>query len=79
MMFKQAQMVTVIVTSIQLLPMYDLIRAGMHQSMLSPGLVPPPGPSPLPHFGTAFGCWESPPYSPTSYRQFQTSGTPHHD
>lgn len=55
--------------------MYDVILTGMHQGMLSPGLVPPPGPSPLPHFGTAFGSWESPPYSPTSYRQFPTSGS----
>ena len=60
--------------------LYDLIPpphyAGMHQGMLSPGLAPPPGPSPLPHFGTAFGSWELPPYSPTSYRQFPTPGTP---
>ena len=75
MMFKLAQVVMLIITFIQL-SLHSLIHAGMHQGMLSPGLVPPPGPSPLPHFGTAFGSWESPPYSPTSYRQFPTPGTP---
>lgn len=37
----------------------------MQQSMLSPSMQPP-GPSPLPQFNTAFGNWESPPYSPAA-------------
>ena len=38
----------------------------MQQSMLSPSGIPQAGPSPLPQFNTAFGSWESPPYSPVS-------------
>ena len=75
MMFKLVQVVILIITFIHLSPCM-ISFPGMHQGMLSPGLVPQPGPSPLPHFGTAFGSWESPPYSPTSYRQFPTPGTP---
>ena len=46
---------------------------GMSQGMISPGLAPP-GPSPLPQFGAAFGSWDSPPYSPNSYRQHPVTG-----
>lgn len=57
-----------------LISLSNLPIQGMHQGMLSPGIIPPPGPSPLPHFSTAFGSWESPPYSPTSYRQLPAAG-----
>ncbi len=36
-------------------------------TMLSPSL-PPPTPSPLPQFSTAFGMWDSPPCTPNAYR-----------
>ena len=46
---------------------------GMNPGMISPGMCPP-GPSPLPHFGAAFGRWESPSYSSTSYRHHPATG-----
>lgn len=57
---------------------FSPFHAGIPQGMISPGIVPPPGPSPLPHFGTAFGNWESPPFSPNSYRQLPAPGTDWH-